>query len=916
MQAAKVRLGLRLMPADDGEYKRWLPEGTNGRIEFKATVCMFDTIRNQWVSVSDLPETSKERLKRTITFNMKSSTEKGICMNFPKDGNSDPDLFFACPCALCDGDRGAKTNVGLVLDNDSTPAKDCPTNILNLQQPDNPKHAHHYLQAKTRDKVPGASVWIRSEDYGAYGVLQAKADDCEAIPPVDIRPVPTRKVKLNVFKLGDTCAFCSHRAVDKNSKVAHEKTDLQVVNAIFGSIGIKVEMGEALPVGDDLLMPNLSGEEYNDLLVQYMKSIGKMKFQVKDFGEDVKKKAKNGGERLAFWEFLKSGDLVQKSNDWAPARGTVSVDVYYVPKFLKSGVFGLTLRPGGENRLVGYTGNATRPIIVISTGERRAETLAHELGHVLLNDDGHDSDKGNLMADSAGRMAAGISSKQKSSMIRSASVQVAQPEQHSAEKPQAYPLRIPFDDNENDIADAAAQDKFEGIPVLPTDDEEYVDGNDHYGDGLTSFEEYRGFIVLGPESGRMEDRKSKVHVRTSVERKDIFLRLEMEEVTKERALETNPSLLFTDRALDLLKNEGIDVHILPAPHFYNGDAPITDRYQPMGGAHRINFNATTHTLGAQHGIRIIGAETGQSIYVDPSLKNHRGFSVQYVPGFKNWDECPKKRGCPETTNRCVIILSEMKKSEDFLKENKARYYGGAPPDDEKLVADDYAAVLAHEVFHAIGVGHHSSIKLTDTMNDKKHAFIVIETDKESEMNAPTLIDLSSFAPRANTATVGWRKLSEKVDESKGERVVVRQMLLDEKEASDRKNAGEKIIREQKVDVFCEAPGKWTSGDSDCIMRYVAPEAVVVKKADVPDFTDAHDEQGRKFAFIASPDTPTDEDPKYGWIIISRRCHAPRTHLCTSKDATGINVIKSGEKAWSNFATIGNCKSQIHIRDWD
>ena len=82
-------------------------------------------------------------------------------------------------------------------------------------------------------------------------------------------------------------------------------------------------------------------------------------------------------------------------------------------------------------------------------------------------------------------------------------------------------LKIPYDENDNQIADAWEK-KFKGrLPKAPDSDEDGTPAGDgHKGDGLSLFEEYRGFMVKG--KGKEKAR----HVRTDPTRKTLFVCLD------------------------------------------------------------------------------------------------------------------------------------------------------------------------------------------------------------------------------------------------------------------------------------------------------------------------------------------------------------------------------------------------------
>jgi hypothetical protein len=165
-QGNGVRLGidLTLCPQD------WLPEATNKRVRFTARIYTFNEGNEDWEYKGEVGE------KREITFSFREvSTEPGVCMNFPAidRANENPDLFFPD-----DGHNEGKFNF---FDDDTDGGKPCPTEILNRR--DNAAHNRHYKRAITTVAVSEATIEVRCEDYGAYGILRASAPDCETLEP-------------------------------------------------------------------------------------------------------------------------------------------------------------------------------------------------------------------------------------------------------------------------------------------------------------------------------------------------------------------------------------------------------------------------------------------------------------------------------------------------------------------------------------------------------------------------------------------------------------------------------------------------------------------------------------------------------------------------------------------------------------
>ncbi|MDG6925376.1 MAG: hypothetical protein JRN09_02360 [Nitrososphaerota archaeon] len=167
LKAEKVRLSIQVTETDGN----WLPDARNGLLRFTATLCAFDN--DQWVPAK------KDSQKRKIVFMLTEvSQEKGVCMNYPKDANENPDLFFACPCPGCYTNQDPKMT-DFDFEEDKTSGAVCPEKITSAG--DNPRHKHHYQKATTKEKVLRATAVVRCEDFGAYGVLAVTADDTEAM---------------------------------------------------------------------------------------------------------------------------------------------------------------------------------------------------------------------------------------------------------------------------------------------------------------------------------------------------------------------------------------------------------------------------------------------------------------------------------------------------------------------------------------------------------------------------------------------------------------------------------------------------------------------------------------------------------------------------------------------------------------
>ena len=140
-------------------------------------------------------------------------------------------------------------------------------------------------------------------------------------------------------------------------------------------------------------------------------------------------------------------------------------------------------------------------------------------------------------------------------------------------------IKLPRDENGNDIADSARQDNNGAAPNLDTDPKPTANTN---GDGLTNYEEYRGFVIGGKRdvSVRFMGRSltlpmgnDKSHIRTNVKKKDVFI--------------YDEDFMGTG----LLGVTNLDIHVLYLEELFN-----TTR------SREINFNHGRHHGGTQHGL--------------------------------------------------------------------------------------------------------------------------------------------------------------------------------------------------------------------------------------------------------------------------------------------------------------------------
>jgi hypothetical protein len=140
---------------------------------------------------------------------------------------------------------------------------------------------------------------------------------------------------------------------------------------------------------------------------------------------------------------------------------------------------------------------------------------------------------------------------------------------HLKDKPNVTEMTIPLDDNGNHIADKWEKDNgvFEKNLLPDSDDDSIPEGKDGPGDGLSLYEEYRGFMVSGQ------------HKRTNPNIKDLFV---------------YDKSGFGKRNFDDFLASLLDFHLVSNQEFYKD--PNTQTPNP----YVINFNHKTGHLVDEH----------------------------------------------------------------------------------------------------------------------------------------------------------------------------------------------------------------------------------------------------------------------------------------------------------------------------
>jgi len=204
-------------------------------------------------------------------------------------------------------------------------------------------------------------------------------------------------------------------------------------------------------------------------------------------------------------------------------------------------------------------------------------------------------------------------------------------------------VTIPMDENDNLIADRMDEPQ-NGITEwgydgdTGRDDDRYPQGDGTPGDGLTAFEEYRGFMTQGVNfAGGCDDRGYDMHVRTDPTRKDLFIHSPDPELAQ-------LALRFENSTKGADDSKGIGVHLICEPHSV---ARIVNYTLSFWGPKE--WRGKTLFGGEQHGLNLkdaslpdgtLGETTGttglgppKDVWGDVKIDKNKIFSLGDRPNF-------------------------------------------------------------------------------------------------------------------------------------------------------------------------------------------------------------------------------------------------------------------------------------------
>ncbi len=212
-------------------------------------------------------------------------------------------------------------------------------------------------------------------------------------------------------------------------------------------------------------------------------------------------------------------------------------------------------------------------------------------------------------------------------------------------------VTIPMDANGDLMADALSA--YRGDPGADADEQPAGDGTP--GDGLTTFEEYRGFLIKGSDCGRPETDQ---HVRTDPARKTVLVHAN--------------DVMLLRMALMLRESAKLDLFGICARHYVDDDTRIVNFTLQQGGQ-KVWFGKTLSQDRPQHGLHLVDERLpGGKLGVSCGL----GADCENPPGF----------GPPKNVK--VVKVDKTKCLRD------------------RIGAIRLASTVIHELGHAIGIRHH------------------------------------------------------------------------------------------------------------------------------------------------------------------------------------------------------------------
>lgn len=275
-----------------------------------------------------------------------------------------------------------------------------------------------------------------------------------------------------------------------------------------------------------------------------------------------------------------------------------------------------------------------------------------------------------------------------------------------------YSIEIPNDQNHNNIADGWEKEMgVDGIDKLD-DNDKLPSGQNREGDGLTAFEEYRGFIsekdVIAPCDGGHTKRAGK-HVRTSPLCRDIFIH-DADGLFAKYAAASNPAECHWHYvSKDQLK--------LPPADQVLGVIKANESDDSGGGEAAAGYVKTW----IEKEFRCINKNTPDTLrnnkqyamylLTSPIASSYGGNTIFYGDPYNS---SPLRYGHLVVLPQFESFRKVQQRVVEGLIKNSKHDLTKKYPSDviEKLLQTVFEAMVVHEVGHGLGIDHHKKGVIT------------------------------------------------------------------------------------------------------------------------------------------------------------------------------------------------------------
>lgn len=324
------------------------------------------------------------------------------------------------------------------------------------------------------------------------------------------------------------------------------------------------------------------------------------------------------------------------------------------------------------------------------------------------------------------------------------------------EDEEVYSVTIPYDRNRNQIADA--WEKEMGVENIdPKEDNDYLPhGIEDKGDGLTAFEEYRGFISTKDIIANCDTERTLrrgLHVRTSPVCRDAFIH-DPNKLFEKYYADVNPAECHWHYLTNYQLTIPSMTEVKPVIIGINVSWPPDNDKSPKANAARADAEIKSQkaneimTKWIKEEYRRINKNTPEefrnnfqyALYIleSPIEEVAAGLALSYGDDLK-------QKISPVETHQLIIIPQYKIVKEQTLGllefifkvwENPI-FYDKYPPDVRLQVVDRvYEAMIPHEIGHGLGIDHHTKGELKIRHMNTEEEYIASRSNVESLIDRP------------------------------------------------------------------------------------------------------------------------------------------------------------------------------------